>query len=128
MPTTSLAQPNLLFLVTLAWNSNGSEEGDYADKTWAPDADAAIRNIAEEMADSGQVSFDDDAEREKFIEALIAGAGSYAAQEVSLRILPDVHEIMTGGEDDLSPEAIADYKAVAAIMAKYGASNGQQYP
>lgn len=126
--STQTTEPNRLFMVTLDWNSSNAEEGDYADKTWAPNVDAAIRNIAEEMADSGEVDHESEDERTKFIEALIAGAGPYAAQEVSLGILSDVHELMTGGEDDLSPEAIADYKVIAAIMAKYGVSNGHKYP
>lgn len=123
MPVPTTAVRNRLFCVTLDWNPSNSEEGDYQSNTWAPTEEEAIRNIAEEMADSGQVTFDSEADRIEFIKALIDGAGPYSAAEVSSSLLSDVHELMTAGEDDLSPAAMEDFKAVAEILAKYGAHN-----
>ena len=123
MPAPTTAVRNRLFCVTLDWNPSNSEEGDYQSNIWARDEEEAIRNIAEEMADSGDVTFESDADRTAFIKTLIDGAGPYSAVEVASGVLSDVHELMTAGADGLSPEAVADFKAVAAILAKYGAHN-----
>jgi hypothetical protein len=40
-----------LFVVTIPWSGNNTEEGDYSDKVWATDEDAAILHLATEMAD-----------------------------------------------------------------------------
>lgn len=59
------------FNVTLPWNPNDAEEGDYANSTWADTPKAALINIAEEMADSREKPFDNPKQRQDFIDARV---------------------------------------------------------
>ena len=64
-----------LFCVTLDWQPGDDEQGDYSVSVWAVDEDDAIRQVAEEMADSGEKSFETEAERVAYIQCVIDGAG-----------------------------------------------------
>jgi hypothetical protein len=116
-------QPLRLFVVTLPWNPSDEEEGDYSNKTWAVDDDAAIRNIAEEMADSGEKHHDSDEERDQFVKTLVEAAGPYAAECVGDRLLTDVHDLLTGTDDTISHAAKADFDTIAAVLVNYGIFN-----
>lgn len=116
-------QPLRLFSVTLPWNPSDEEEGDYANKTWAVDEGAAVRNIAVEMSEHSQSGCETQEERDRFVASLIEAAGPYAADSFGDRILNDVYELLKGTDDAISQAAKADYDAVAAIMVKYGIFN-----
>lgn len=112
-----------LFMVTLDWNPRNSEEGDYQVKTWATDEDAAIRNVAEEMAehpDSG-LADDDEEGRAKFIDTIIAYANSYAAVAVGDSILADIQGLLAGPTEEMTEEAMKDWALIRSILQKYGA-------
>ena len=115
-----MAEELKLFSVTLNWGAPGSDEGDYANWTWATDADAAIRQIAEEMADSGEKEFDTEADRAAYIEEVIANAGSYAVTKVNARLGPEVELLMKGPKGEWSTQAGRDFDKVKQILAKYG--------
>lgn len=98
-----------LFCVTLEWQSGDRGQGDYSVSVWAVDEDDAIRQVAEEMADSGEMSFETDAERAEYIQGVIDGAGQFAAERVKNRVLSDLNNLL---KDD-HPDAL---KAIMAIL------------
>lgn len=108
-----------LFKATLDWNPRDPSEGDYCNWTWALDHDAAIRNIAEEMADNGEKEFDDDANREAYIQEIVDGAGTYAVELVVDGILPDVKRLLEGPTGKMSPTARSKYGAIRNILKSY---------
>lgn len=116
-----------LFSVTLNWGDPGSDEGDYATWVWAEDDEQAIRLVAEEMADSGEKTFDTDAERDEYIKALAATAGPSAAQKVSARVFPEIEMLMKGPAGELTADAERDFASIKALIAKYGDSREQTY-
>ena len=64
-----------LFNVTLPWAWDGDasdEEGTYSSSALADDEAAAVRAVAEEMADSGEKNFDED-ERDQYIQSRCDG-------------------------------------------------------
>ncbi|AZG12123.1 MULTISPECIES: hypothetical protein [Cupriavidus] len=98
-----------LFCVTLDWQPGDDEQGDYSVSVWAVDEDDAIRQVAEEMADSGEKSFETEAERVAYIQCVIDGAGQYAAEHVKNRLLSDLDNLLRNDR----PEAL---KAIKAIL------------
>lgn len=112
-----------LFTVTLAWNPNNAEEGDYSASIWAADRDAAIRAIAEEMADHHTDGLKDNNEqrRAQYIDNLVRAAGTYAALDVGAGLLSTASELLAGPTGQMNDEAVKDYAAVKAILARYGA-------
>ncbi len=65
-----------LFRVMLPWSGDckpSDELGTYSTTTWAKSEAAAAREVAEEMADSGEVDFSSVAERKKFVESRCDG-------------------------------------------------------
>ena len=113
--------PLFLYRVTLAWNNNNNEEGDYCDKAWARSPSHAIVLIARDMADHSDSGCTTDAERDLFVANVIASAGTYAAERVGANLLSDCRELMAGSENDMSAEAAADFATVSALLKKYGA-------
>lgn len=101
------AGPLELFNVTLDWEQGDDEQGDYATATWALDEDDAIRQVAEEMADSGEVHHETDADRTAYIQRVIAGAGPYAAERVIDTIRSDLGNLLAE-----RPDALAAIKAI----------------
>jgi hypothetical protein len=67
-PHRRLVTPLELFNVTLDREPGDDEQGDYATSMWAIDADDAIRRVAEEMAESGEVSHDSAQDRTAYVE------------------------------------------------------------
>ena len=59
------------FNVTMAWGQ--SDVGTYSGAFLASDEETAKRQCAEEMADSGEVGFDDSSDRDQFIESTMQG-------------------------------------------------------
>lgn len=115
-----------LFTVTLAWNPSNSEEGDYSVNVWATDEDAAIRSVAEEMADHPDAGIDegDDQRRAEFIENIAGAAGTYAAEDVGAGLIATVSEFLAGPSGEMSDEAKKDFEVVKTILARYGAFAG----
>lgn len=112
-----MTTPQKLYSVTLFWGNPDSDEGDYSSCTWAQDEDAALRHVAEEMADSGE-PFSSPTEREEYIKGLISNAGTYAAIQVTGRV-PELEMLLKGPLDEWTPESKADFEAVQAILDKY---------
>lgn len=110
-----------LFVVTLDWNVNNHEEGDYSDKVWARDEKEAVKFLAEEMAEHNDSGCETDAEREEFVKSTVASAHTHAAMRVTSTIITDCNELLAGPENKLSAEAAADLAALTAILKKYGA-------
>lgn len=72
-----MSEQNLTpFNVTLPWNVNNDDEGDYRTTTWAATEDDAVQQVAEEMADSGAKQFDTEEERRSYIRALTQDGGT----------------------------------------------------
>lgn len=112
----------VLFAVTLDWGDPGSDEGDYATWVWAEDDEQAVGLVAEEMANSGEKTFDTDAERAEYIKALVATAGTYAVQKVSARVFPEIEMLMKGPAGELTADAQRDFASIKALIAKHGAA------
>lgn len=109
IPTATTAarkrRPMKLYSVTLDWNPNNKEDGDYCDWIWAKDEDSAIRGIAEQMVD-GDSAGDEDlttAELRGRIDSIVAGARPYAAEDISLRLGPEIERFMQGPKGKQSP-------------------------
>lgn len=117
---TSSDGPLRLFSVTLFWGAPDSDEGDYTTWVWATDHDAAIRQVAEEMADSNEKSFDSDAGRAEYVEEVIQNAGACAAIQVTDRIRPEIELLMKGPNDQWSPRALRDFDQIKKILARHG--------
>jgi len=118
---TPAEAPLFLYRVTLPWNDNNDEEGDYCDKAWARNPDHAIELIARDMANESASGCRTDAERDEFVANAIASAGTYAAERVGANILSDCRELMVGAANEMSAEAAADFATLSAILKKYGA-------
>jgi hypothetical protein len=110
-----------LYRVTLDWCYGDPEQGDYCSSVWAEDDDAAIRLVAEEMADSGEVELDTPDERDEFIADRIAEAGPYGAEEVAASLLFTVRTLMAGPKNEMTADAQRDYERIAALLSRYGA-------
>ena len=110
-----------LYSVTLFWGARDSDEGDYCNSTWANSREQAIRNIAEEMADSGGKEFETEAERLAYVESLITKAGPYAAEAVMDRTQHDLEMLLRGPNEKMSTQSQEDFEAICAILAKYQA-------
>ncbi|RQZ37796.1 hypothetical protein DIE13_01765 [Burkholderia sp. Bp9016] len=91
-----------LYRVTLDWNPDDSEEGDYCTTVWASSHDDAIRAVAVEMADSGEREFDAPADRDRFIKHVIGGSGLYAAEDYAEIIDAGLRELLAGCQDVLA--------------------------
>lgn len=110
-----LTGPLQLFNVTLDWEPGDDEQGDYATSVWAVDEDDAIRRVAEEMADSGEVEHDTNEERAAYIERVIEGAGQYAAERVQDALIRDLGNFLKDRPDALKAiKAILDGEQVVA--------------
>lgn len=109
-----------LFAVTLDWNTNNREEGDYANSVWAENDEAAVRLIAEEMSFTASACTQTKKARAAFVEAAIESASVYAAVRIADTALNDVERLIAGPNAEMSDEAKADLEAVRAIMKKYG--------
>jgi hypothetical protein len=101
------SKPLNLFNVTLDWEPGDNEQGDYATSVWAVDHDDAIRRVAEEMADSGEVQHDSSTERAEYIERVIRGAGQYAASLVEDTLSNDLENLLKD-----RPGVLARVKAI----------------
>ncbi|WP_425952944.1 hypothetical protein [Ralstonia pseudosolanacearum] len=96
-----------LFNVTLDWEPGDEEQGDYATSVWAVDSDDAIRRVAEEMANSGEVCFDSDELRSEYIERVVNGAGQFAAELVKDSLDYDLGNLLKD-----RPDALTAIKAI----------------
>ncbi|CAE6795334.1 hypothetical protein R70006_05046 [Paraburkholderia domus] len=96
-----------LYNVTLDWEPGDEEQGDYATSAWARSEDEAIRRVAEEMANSNEVSFDTDEERAEYIERVINGAGPFAAELVKNAVTRDLGDLLAD-----RPDALAKIRAI----------------
>lgn len=98
-----------LFNVTLDWEPGDDEQGDYSTSVWAINSDDAIRRVAEEMADSGQLSHGSAQERGSYIESVVAGASQFAAELVKDTVSADLANLLCDRPDAL--------KAIKSILA-----------
>lgn len=110
-----------LFEVTLPWNPSDSEEGDYCVNTWAKSEDAAIRNVAEEMADHPDSGCQTDNERKQFVEGLIPATrgGVTPVRLVKDSVLSDIEDLLKGEQETLTAAAKRDLAAIKKIVARY---------
>lgn len=92
-----------LFRVTLPWETNDSEQGDFCENVWAKNGDAAIRELATRMADTCDTDMSRK-ERKDMIDNLIAGAQPYAAEDVVCNLKGDIHDLLAGPSGTLSKE------------------------
>lgn len=115
-------EPMKLYRVTLDWQQNDPEQGDYCVNVWASDDDNAIRLVAEEMAAHEDSGCETDDERAAFVAARIAEAGPYGAEEVARSILYTVRMLMAGPAANMSATAERDYERIAALLDNYGAT------
>lgn len=113
--------PLTLFAVTLPWNRNNPDEGDYSAPVWARDEDHAVRALAEEMANHSDSGCETEASRAKFAQAKVDFAPSYAAIRVASSALSDCRDLLAGPNREMTAEAAADFAALSAILKKYGA-------
>lgn len=118
---TSTKSALKLYLVTLDWNGNNDEEGDYCDKVWAKNADQAIKKLATDMAWHDDSGCETAKERKQFIADTVASAGPYAASLVASTVLSNCQDLMAGPKNEMSAVAAADFATIAAILKKYGA-------
>src|SRR5438093_1353370 len=100
-----------LYAVTLDWNPNNREEGKYSANVWTTSHEAAIRMVAEEMADhpDSEVTEGDDARREEFIGNIIDGAGQFAAESVAQNLMAHFREFLAGPTCEMSSQAESDF-------------------
>jgi hypothetical protein len=89
-------QPVRLFCVTLEWP--GADEGNFCESVWATDGDEAIRLVATAMADGEEWCTDE--ERDEWISDVVGEAGAYAAEDVGVRVLSDLRELLQGPDRD----------------------------
>ncbi len=110
-----------LFEVTLPWNPDDPDEGDYQTSVWARDADHAIRLAAEEMSQENEANIpEDDAEaQQEFVDNLVEQAGDYAAVSIADKMSGTLRDLMAGPTGELSPQAAADLDTVLGVLAKY---------
>jgi hypothetical protein len=106
-----------LYSVTLPWNRNDPDEGDYCDSVWAGGRMEAVRLIAEQMADTKDESFNSDEDRQEFIENLVNYGGE--CWRVEDRILNDIRNLLGGPTGTLTQNAENDLEKVAQIMAAH---------
>ena len=124
MPTTqAAAAPLHLFSVTLPWNNNDAGEGTYTTSTWAPDDDAAILAVAQEMAEHPDAGCKTDDERDDFIARTADSESGGEAELVATRVITGAHELLAGPTSAMPEDAKRDFEALAAILCKYGARN-----
>lgn len=117
-PDCRLAEPLKLFNVTLDWEPGDDEQGDYATSVRAINHDDAIRRVAEEMADSGEVVHNSDADRQQYIQRVIDGAGQYAAELVEDTLAYDLENLLKDRPDALARiKAILDEKETPVVAA-----------
>ena len=125
---TGSEQPRLrLFDVTLDWNADEPEEGDYGTTVWATSSDEAVRRAAEEMVDSGEIELPREGSpgyasvRERHIRRIADGATIYAAIDVSARILRDIEQILAGPGDEARNSVAfkTDFEVMRGILRKY---------
>jgi hypothetical protein len=114
------APPLQLYRVTLDWATDDDEQGDYCILVWATDDADAIRAVAVEMADSGEIVFDSKAERAAFIAERIDDAGVYAAERVADGLASTIHDLLAGPLRQMSAAAQADYDTILRLLARYG--------
>lgn len=122
------ASPKLrLFDVTLQWDVDNRGLGDYSSRTWATSRDEAVRVVAEEMVDSGEIKLPDEdspdyrSARDRAIQRILRGKSTYSAIDVGARILGEILEIMEG-HDGAAQGSVAvktDYAVVSGILKKY---------
>lgn len=114
-----------LFTVTLPWNLNDAEEGDYCSNVWASDHDAAVRLLAEEMADLPDSGIDenDEAGRQEFIEGIVSTASPYAAESVTSNIASNLSSLLAGPSGEMSDQAKADLQSIQVILSRHGISS-----
>jgi hypothetical protein len=107
-----------LYSVTLPWNKEDSSEGDYCNWVWAVDNTTAIRLIAEEMADSrdGGAPHDNEKERQKQIEFLISGGGTYCVEDVAVRVMADIELLLRGPDGVHSEQSQRAYGQIKALL------------
>ena len=108
-----------LFSVTLDWGAPGSDEGDYANWVWAENADNAIEQIANEMANSGEKFFDTIEDKEEYVSSLVRRASPHAAVDVNAHIVPEIEILLKGPSGNWSSKAREDFETIKSILAQY---------
>lgn len=111
-----------LFRVTLDWQQNDPEQGDYCTSVWAKDDDEAIRLVAEEMADHPDAGCDTKKERADFAAARIAEAGPYGTESVAAGLLRNIETLIAGPDRNMTKPGRQDYALIETILKKYGAT------
>jgi hypothetical protein len=109
-----------LYRVTLAWERNDAEQGDYCTTVWAEDDEAAIRMVAEEMASENEDIYDDESEKQAAIEQWIIDAPLYGAAEVSAGVIDSIKKLIAGPIGVLDVAANEDFDQIASILLRYG--------
>lgn len=107
-----------LYCVTLDWDRGDNEQGDFCEKVWANDVDAAIKELATRMADLSEDLTRK--ERKVAIDNWIANAGPYAAEDVACSIKNDIHDLLAGPSGTLSKEAERAKRVIFDLLALYG--------
>lgn len=110
--------PKRLFRVTLDWNSNDREEGDYCTTVWAKDADDAILATAILMTEDR--TDDTRAERKAFINGLVDAAGPYAAVDVAAGLQDTLRELLAGPRNVMSKATGEAYTDIITLLVKQG--------
>ncbi len=112
-----------LYCVTIPWDANDHETGDYAAKFWATGTAAAVEMCATEMADSNTEKMTRK-ERKALIEAYIDGSYSYAAEDVACSVKSDLHDLLAGPKNEMSKEANHVYRVILDLLALHGVGEG----
>lgn len=93
-----------LYRVTLPWDANDREEGDYCDTVWAKDEDAAVRSVATDMANASPEELSRK-EYRAMIAEFIDGGGNYPVDPVYINVAIDIDRLLAGPSGQMSPEA-----------------------
>lgn len=112
--------PLQLFNVVLYWNPNNDEEGTFGEPVWAKDEDDAVLALATRMSEHSDSGCETDSQRQKYINALVQDAETYAATRVSISVVSDLERLLAGPSGEMTQEAKTDYQAIMATLEKYG--------
>ena len=108
-----------LYRVTLDWDRNDAEQGDYCSNVWAVDQQAAIKAIAGEMSDGQLLK---GKERRKAI-AEWSTCGQGCAEDVLGMVRNHVRDLMGGPKNDgLSNMQMSAYGVIFDLLDLHGAA------
>lgn len=113
-----------LFSVTVPWNPENADDGDYSTRLWAHGHDEALQAVAQEVAEATESGFDpEDTEGiNAFAKTIVDAVTPYISSQVVIvgeNLTNDVYDLLQGADCVMTPEAQADFDQIKALLAKY---------